>query len=490
MLRTTSASILFVVVLMFSTLARGQTFQNARYSSPNGPTDSFVADLNHDGHDDIVTTQFSANMVTVFLNHGNGVFTSGGSASYVTAPQPNVITVADFNGDGNPDIATAGCSPSGNPSFVSVLFGRGDGTFKNYIDYTIPQCAFSIGTIKVGKDTLPSLLMADGTHIQILRNNGAGVFKLQTITYPGSDRMFYASAGDYNRDGIRDIAMVEQNTPLKQNRLLIFNGKADGTFAAPRVVFASSTTVSGSIFMSVVNTVDVNGDGIADLLVDMNQDEVTTAHGGVQAFINTGAGNFKRVVMNLGTEQFNSGRMTEGDFRGTGLHDIVTGMSVSTDSAAPQQDSIVIFPATSKTSWGPPKFFPLSDLNPSGTARGHFNTDAKLDLAFITNSPDSMHVFLNTTAQCSAPAAAGVAICSPISGSTVTSPVKIAAAANGGSNKITAMKAYIDGTQVASSTTSSLNASVTKAAGSHKLTVNAWDNTGKLYQASATFTVH
>ena len=71
----------------------------------------------------------------------------------------------------------------------------------------------------------------------------------------------------------------------------------------------------------------------------------------------------------------------------------------------------------------------------------------------------------------------------------MTSPVKIAAAANGGSNKITAMKAYIDGTQVASSTASSLNASVAKAAGSHNLTVNAWDSSGKLYQAKATFTV-
>jgi hypothetical protein len=51
------------------------------------------------------------------------------------------------------------------------------------------------------------------------------------------------------------------------------------------------------------------------------------------------------------------------------------------------------------------------------------------------------------------------------------------------------MKAYIDGKQVASSTTNTLKASVAKAAGSHKLTVNAWDSAGKLYQATATFIV-
>jgi len=103
-----------------------------------------------------------------------------------------------------------------------------------------------------------------------------------------------------------------------------------------------------------------------------------------------------------------------------------------------------------------------------------------------------LHVFLNTTqpASCGLPATAGIAICSPKTGSTVSSPVKISATANGLSKKITTMKAYIDGKQVAFSSTNTLNASVPEPVGSHKLTVNAWDSTGKLYQATATFTVH
>lgn len=485
-------SIFFITLVFFSTLAASQTFQDTHYSSPNGPTDLFVADLNHDGHDDVVTTQRSADMVTVFLNHGNGTFTDGGSATYVTAAQPVYVVATDLNGDGHPDIATAGCSNgTGEPSFVSILFGNGDGTFQNHVDYTIPQCAFSIGFIKVAADTLPSLLIADGTHIQILRNNGKGVFTLQTITYPGSDIFLWASAADYNRDGIRDIAFVEQNRPLNQNRLLILNGKADGTFAPPRVVFSSPASGTGSIYMNMVNTVDVNGDGIADLLVSLNQNNGSNGNqGGVQVFVNTGTGNFTRSVLSLGIEQFASGRIAEGDFTGTGLHDIVTGLETF-DSAGQEHDGIVLFPATSKTSWGTPRTFPLGNvLVPRGVMRGNFNADTRLDFAFTTVLPDSVHFFLNTTAACGIPAAAGVAICSPKSGSTVTSPVAITASANGGGHQITAMKAYIDGKQVASSTSNSLSGSAPEAAGTHQLIVNAWNSAGQLFQAKVTFTVH
>lgn len=484
LLRTTS--IVFLAALMFSTLGSAQTFQNKSYSSPNGPTDVFAADLNHDGHTDIVTTQFTAGMVTVFLNNGSGTFTSGGSATYLTAASPARVVVADLNGDGHPDIATASCPSGTAPGAASILFGNGDGTFRNHVDYPLPQCAFSLGFMRVGTDKLNSLLIDDGTHLQILRNNGAGVFTLHTITYPGSDGFLWASAGDYNRDGIQDIAFVEQNRPLNQNRLLIMNGRADGTFAAPRVVFANSATGSTSLYMNVVNTVDVNGDGIPDLLTSFNQNGT---HGGVLVFVNTGAGNFNRSTLSLATEQFESGKIAEGDFRGIGLHDIVTGANHFVNNT--EQDSIVIFPATSKTTWGAPKEIVLGNVQtPRSVVRGNFNTDSKLDLAFATGGPDTLHVMLNTTLSCALPSTAGIAICSPKSGSTVPSPVKISATANGLSRKITAMKAYIDGKQVAASGTNTLNASVPEPAGSHRLTVNAWDSVGKLYQAIVTFNVH
>jgi hypothetical protein len=93
------------------------------------------------------------------------------------------------------------------------------------------------------------------------------------------------------------------------------------------------------------------------------------------------------------------------------------------------------------------------------------------------------------SAACSPPSSAGVHICAPASGSTVSSPVAISAASNGGSAKISAMKAYIDGKQVASSTGATITGSATEAAGSHQLVVNAWNTAGKLFQSTEIFSV-
>lgn len=97
---------------------------------------------------------------------------------------------------------------------------------------------------------------------------------------------------------------------------------------------------------------------------------------------------------------------------------------------------------------------------------------------------------VGSTTACSAPTSAGVHICKPAAGSTVTLPVAISAAANGGTAKISAMKAYIDNKLVASSSNGTLTGSAAEAAGTHKIVVNAWNTAGKLFQSSATFTVH
>jgi hypothetical protein len=93
-----------------------------------------------------------------------------------------------------------------------------------------------------------------------------------------------------------------------------------------------------------------------------------------------------------------------------------------------------------------------------------------------------------TTATCTI-STVGVKICSPVAGSTVGSPVQITAASKG-TNTITGMKAYANGTTVATSTSGTLNAKVTLAPGTYNLVVKGWESTGVVHQSSETFTVH
>lgn len=90
---------------------------------------------------------------------------------------------------------------------------------------------------------------------------------------------------------------------------------------------------------------------------------------------------------------------------------------------------------------------------------------------------------------CSAPATTpAIHVCTPAPSATVASPVTISATARWDGATITAMKAYVDGTQECSSATQTLSCSVAVAAGTHALTVNTWNSSGALIQAKSTFT--
>jgi hypothetical protein len=92
-------------------------------------------------------------------------------------------------------------------------------------------------------------------------------------------------------------------------------------------------------------------------------------------------------------------------------------------------------------------------------------------------------------AQCSPSSTVpSVHICTPTNGQTVSSPVNVTAAAVG-ANGVSSMKIYLDGTSVYTTSSSTLNASITAAAGVHKLTVKAWDHTGASWSSSLSFTV-
>src|SRR5262249_12612160 len=89
----------------------------------NSPASITVADFNHDGNLDLAITAFDSNALAVCLGDGTGKV---GPAHFSgTGVNPVSAAVGDVNRDGNPDLAVAN---SGGNS-VSVFLGDGSGAF-------------------------------------------------------------------------------------------------------------------------------------------------------------------------------------------------------------------------------------------------------------------------------------------------------------------------------------------------------------------------
>lgn len=249
-----------------------------------------VADINGDGKNDIVSASESlapsggiGGTLDVALGNGNG--TLGTQASYPLGGDPggfegsipSGVAIADFNEDGKPDVA-AGYQTSANQTAnggVSVFINNGSGTLKPVVNY--PLAAFSVYCTVTGvftgsghKDLAacagPSPLFGQtaAPGLAFFKGNGDGTFQNAVITPIGSSSGFpqAMTVGDLNGDGKLDIvatvqALVNGSQVLRQIVLL---GNGDGTFRqlAPVTTSAPGTALA---------LVDLNGDGILDLVV-------------------------------------------------------------------------------------------------------------------------------------------------------------------------------------------------------------------------------
>jgi hypothetical protein len=416
----------------------------------------------------------------------------------VAGDDVNRVVAADFNGDGIVDVGTQGCG-SGGPA-ISVRFGNGDGTFHEGRDYDLPfpdppfpsSCTDELGFITLAHTTLPSLIIStNDQQISILVNNGQGSFtepqsitpKMQSVFGAPGTRLTGASTGDYNGDGLQDIAAVSTDPAGTAKHVVIFYQKPDGTFRPPVTIFSSDAG------LQFTHTVDLNGDSKGDLLVSFFGGP--TKRAGVVAFTNLGGGSFRSAVLTADPLYTIAGLKPASIHpvgKLPGLRGII--LPLSPDPLVGGDSVFALFPAQG-TTWGKPIYFDdPGGTGPQSVANGDFNGDGRPDFAAVDNN--HLLVFLNTTTAntCAYPASAGVRICSPLSGSTANSlTAKIHASASGGTLPIVAMKAYIDGTQVADSSMNTLDASVQTTAGTHTLTVNAWDPNDKVYQRIVKFNV-
>lgn len=102
----------------------------------------------------------------------------------------------------------------------------------------------------------------------------------------------------------------------------------------------------------------------------------------------------------------------------------------------------------------------------------------------------SFTINVATTASGCSASSLGVTICSPTAGTTVGSPVHVTAAAKTSATRITAMRIYVDNVSKYLGSTSTIDTSLSLAAGTHNLVVQAWDSSGAVFKKAETITVH
>jgi hypothetical protein len=171
-----------------------------------------IADLNKDGHPDIVDV--SGSNLNVISGNGNGTFQT--PVTYPLGSSPTSLQIADLNGDGNKDIIA---------NNGQVAYGRGDGSFYAPVSSGIT-----------------------GGHIATGDFNGDGGVDLVATSPTGA-----ASGVGVSLNANNDVQLLAGATGLS------VNAAADATAGNPFAVTITALDSNGNVDPAFQGTVGVSG---------------------------------------------------------------------------------------------------------------------------------------------------------------------------------------------------------------------------------------
>jgi hypothetical protein len=258
----------FPLVLLLLAGGRSARAQNLTFHTNQAPlmvglepTCVIAADVNGDGLIDLVTANNGGNTLTILTNTGKGIFVLGTNVivGATGASGPACVAAADLNGDGRLDLVCVNEFDGNfvNPGTLSVLINAGGLRFIQKAVLTVGDLPYWVAVADFNGDGKPDLVCANSgdTTLTVLTNAGNAVFvPSSTNTVGGSP--FFVLAVDVNGDGLIDLVSAN-NYP---DSVTVLTNNGSGSFVLASTFAAGPTPAS-------IAAIDMNGDGLPDLIV-------------------------------------------------------------------------------------------------------------------------------------------------------------------------------------------------------------------------------
>lgn len=221
------------------------------YSLPAYTHRAAVADFDGDGIPDVACVHKLYPALEVFQGRGDG--TLAAPIVYDSGDEPFEVEAGDMDGDGHPDIVVTSLSPSQ----LRLFHNQGDGTFAAYTAIALPDRATQLQLVDFDGDGRLDVFAGSNisSTLSYLQSTGGGTLAAPVLYPAGGDPRGLAT-GDFNEDGRLDL--VAATPTVVGQELALFFGQPDGLPGA-RIVLPSARSQD-------VVVADVTRDGHADVI--------------------------------------------------------------------------------------------------------------------------------------------------------------------------------------------------------------------------------
>lgn len=281
------------------------------YGAGLGAIGIAAAAFDGDGFLDLLTADQTGDTVSILLGDGAGAFSIFNSFTAGAGSSPRGVVVADFNGAGGLDAATANSGSGTGTNGLSVLLNDGTGNLLAPVQFDTGGGPFGIASGLFNGDAFLDLAVAcaSANAVTVRFGNGAGAFPtFVNVTVGASPRRILAR--DLNGDGRLDFATADSNG----NTISLAFGDGAGGFAPAFQLAVGSGP-------NEIAAGDFNGDSLLDLAV------ANSASNSVSILTGNGSGSYTpAATLGVGT---NPTTIVVADFNGDGRLDLATGNLLS-----------------------------------------------------------------------------------------------------------------------------------------------------------------